>query len=118
VSYVERRRGVDPDRAPQVLNEVEISLAGKSVPLRIVASRANGRQEIDSVATGRVALDLLKTFADARNRSLTVATTSDDVSTAIRIGNAGLARSFPQLLTACAGPVRQRNARNELRSGG
>jgi hypothetical protein len=100
VTYVEQRRGAG--RKADVLTDVEISIAGKSVPLKIVSSQPGPRSlEYDSVARGRVPVDLVKTFADPRSRSLLIETASEDRATAIRIGNAGIARSFQQLSTAC-----------------
>ena len=43
VTYVEQRRGDEAGRAPAVLSEVEISLAGKPVQLKVVASRPRDR---------------------------------------------------------------------------
>ena len=116
ITYAEQRRSAARDRVP-ALTEVELSLSGKSVPLKIVSSRLAGRPlEFDSVARGSVPADLVNAFADPRSRSLMVETTSEDTSTAIRIGNAGVARSFQQLVASCAAqtPIRS-TARTELR---
>jgi hypothetical protein len=63
---------------------------------------------------------MLKAFADPGSRSLMVETASDDASTAIRIGNAGISRVLPTLAANCAaGSVPLRNpARNAMRQGG
>jgi hypothetical protein len=120
VTYVEHRRGREDWTTPAVVTGVGISLSGKSVPLKIMSSRPNGRPlEIDTVASGRLSPELLKAFADAGGRSLTIETTSDNISTAIRVGNAGFAHALPQLIASCAGQPRMRNtARNEARQGG
>jgi hypothetical protein len=120
VTYAERRRGTHAGRMPAALTEVGISLRGKSLRLRLASSAPSGRPlEVDSVASGRVSAELLKAFAGASGRSITVQTTSADTSTVIRIGNAGLARSLPQLMASCSAPARIRNtARNEARQGG
>ena len=62
----------------------------------------------------------MKAFADPGNRSLMVETASDDAVTAIRIGNAGIARMLPTLAASCAAaPAAIRNsARNSVRQGG
>ena len=113
ITYFEQRRV--SGRRPDILTDVEISFAGKSVPLKVLSSQPGGRSlEFDSVARGRIPADLFKAFADPRSRSLLVETTSEDRATAIRIGNAGVARSFPQLATNCSAPVRS-TARTELR---
>jgi hypothetical protein len=120
VTYVEQRRGRDGGRAPKVLTEVEIAVAGKSVPLKVVSSRAGSTpHEVESVASGILPAELVKAFADPAARSLTVETSSDDASTAIRVGNAGVTRGLQQLAASCASRPRTRSiARTDVRSGG
>jgi hypothetical protein len=115
VTYVEQRRGFG--RKPGGLTEVEISLSGKSVPLKVVSSQPGaGSLEFNSTARGRVPADLFKTFADPRSRSILVETASVDQATAIRIGNAGMARGFQQLAAHCGmQPAIRSTARTELR---
>ena len=106
VSYTEQRRGTEGDirRAPEALTDVEISLLGKSVSLKILSSeRAAKAQELASVASGRISADLLSAFADAKHRSMMIETTNEDTATAVRIGNSGVARSFMQLASSCGG---------------
>jgi hypothetical protein len=119
VSYVEQRRGADRPM-PAALTAVGISMRGQSVPLTIVSSRPNGNPlEIGSLAGGRLPAELLKAFAGAGGRSITVQTTSADTTTVIRIGNAGLARALPQLAASCSRSAPIRNtARNAARHGG
>jgi hypothetical protein len=119
VTYIEQRRA-EPGRMPAAPTMIEISLSGKSVPLKIVSTRPNGRsQEIESVANGRLPADLLKAFAEANGRSLMIETSSDDTTTVIRVGNAGIARTLPQLAATCASRSRLRNtARSDVRQGG
>jgi hypothetical protein len=121
VTYVEQRRGEEAARAPAALSEVEISLAGKPLPLKVVASRPReGSSELRSIASGRVPVEMLKAFADSGSRSLMVETASDDAVTAIRIGNAGISRVLPTLAASCAAvqpPIRN-SARNNVRQGG
>jgi hypothetical protein len=101
VTYSEQRRS--GGRKAELLTDVEISIAGKSVALKVVSSQPGGRSlEFDSLARGKVPVDLFKSFADPRSRSLLIETVSDDRATAIRIGNAGIARSFAQLATNCS----------------
>jgi len=120
VTYVERRSD-DSGRTPSALNDVEISMAGRPVALKVVASRPRDKtSELHSIASGRVPVEALKAFADAGSRSLTVETASDDAVTAIRIGNAGIARILPALATSCAAaqpPIRN-SARTAVRQGG
>ena len=106
VSYTEQRRGTEGDirRAPEASTDVEISLLGKSVSLKILSSeRAAKAQELASVASGRISADLLSAFADAKHRSMMIETTNEDTATAVRIGNSGVARSFMQLASSCGG---------------
>jgi hypothetical protein len=121
VTYVEQRHGDEPGHAPAVLSEVEISMVGRPVQLKVMTSRPrDGSLELSSVATGRVPVEMLKAFADAGSRSMMVETASDDAVTAIRIGNAGLSRVLPTLAASCgSGAVPIRNsARNSSRQGG
>ena len=105
VTYVEQRRTSEPGSAPDKLSEVQISLAGKLVPLKVVSSQRTTRpHEVESVATGTVPSDLSKGFADARSRSLLIETTSEDLVTAIRLGNAGVSRNLPRLAASCGSP--------------
>jgi hypothetical protein len=99
---------------------VNISMLGKSIPLKVVSSRASGNSlEIKSVATGRMPADLLRAFADSNSGSLMIKTTSAALSSAIRVGNSGAAHALPQLSASCAGQVRARNtARTDVRRGG
>ena len=120
VTYVERRSD-GSGRTPSALNDVEISMAGKPVQLKVVASRSRDKaSELNSIASGRVTVEALKAFADAGSRSLTVETASDDAVTAIRIGNAGIARVLPTLAASCTAgqpPIRN-SARTAVRQGG
>jgi hypothetical protein len=117
VTYVEQRRGAEDGRAPEALTDVELSLAGKSVTLKVTSTQRGGKPVVfQSIASGRVPAELVKAFADPRSRSLMVETTSDDMATAIRVGNAGVARSFPQLTSSCGAqaPAGRTNIRAEL----
>jgi hypothetical protein len=117
VTYIERRRAAGGG-TPAAPHEIGISLSGKTLPLRLVSSQVDDKERA-SVATGRVPLDLVRAFADAQSRSLTVETTSEATATMIRVGNAGVARSLPQLAASCAAaPASRRSARSDLRRGG
>jgi hypothetical protein len=121
INYVEQRRGNDDSsRTPAALNEVEITLGGKSLPLKVLSSRpAEKSSGLNSVASGRLPADMLKAFAVPGNRSLLIETSSNDAVTAIRIGNAGVARGLSDLVASCAAAAPVRNsARTALRQGG
>jgi hypothetical protein len=122
VTYTEQRRGDEGSEAPATLNEVEISLAGKPLQLKVVASRPRDKStELSSIASGRISVEALKAFADPGNRSMMVETASDDAVTAIRVGNAGIGKILPTLAASCAAapqpPIRN-SARASARQGG
>ena len=121
VTYSEQRRGSAAGRAPAALTEVEISIAGRSVPLKVVSSRVSDKArdgaELATLATGRVPFELLQNFADRNGRSMTIETVSDDASTVIRVGNAGIARVLPSLSAGCAAAAAsQPRVRNSART--
>ena len=57
---------------------------------------------------------LVKAFAEPGNRSIMVETASDGAVTAVRIGNAGIAKILPSLSASCA-TAPQPTIRNSLR---
>jgi hypothetical protein len=103
VTYVERRKrpGVTPGFEP--LKEVAVWTGKQLAILKVVSSEVGSRPvELGSVARGTVPAALVQAFAEARNRSLTVATrTISDAETAIRVGNTGVAASFGHLTSTC-----------------
>jgi hypothetical protein len=102
VTYAESRRS--PAEADSItLKQVDLWIEGKSAPLEIVSSAVKADpHELDTVASGTVSIDAVKSFADAAADSLTVRTVSSiDPNTMIRVGNSGLARAFPKLAAAC-----------------
>lgn len=110
--YRERRKSLTPGHVLEPLKGVEVLIGGENVPLEIVSSRLSGApSELDTLASGVIAADVMQTFAQWGSRSLTVETVAaDETETAIRIGNAGLAQHFPKLAAACGkrvqGPAR------------
>lgn len=109
VTYAETRYG-DAQYAPHALNKVEISLGGRSSALAITASSVRLR-ELDTFASGIVSSSSVRYFAETAGRSLTIATLGSDKSaTSIRVGNAGIAGSFPQFAAACAQGAQRRSA--------
>jgi hypothetical protein len=121
VTYTEQRRGSGAGQPPAALSEVEISLLGKPVQLKVVASRPrDASTDLASIASGRIPVELLKAFADPGNRSIMVETASDDAVTAVRVGNAGIGKVLSTLQASCA--AAQAPARNlsrvSVRQGG
>jgi len=119
VNYVEQRRGEDGNPAAAV-TDVELTVAGRAIPLKVVSSNVKDQASgLNSVASGRLPIELLKTFAENGNRSMMVETASDDANTVIRIGNAGIARALPSLAASCATPAQRiRNTSRMVRQGG
>jgi hypothetical protein len=118
VTYVERRYASAGGRAPAPPTDVAMSLSGKTISLRVLSSEIVDKTRA-STASGRVSLEQMRAFADSQSRSLTVDTNSDDTATTIRIGNAGVARSLPQLAASCGGSMpSRRSARSDWRRGG
>lgn len=103
VTYTEQRRASEAGKPPALLRDVEITMLGRSLPLKIASSRTPDKAgELTTVATGRVPVELLQSFAERNGRSLTVETASPDATTVIRVGNAGISRVLPSLVSSCA----------------
>jgi hypothetical protein len=102
LTYSERRTS-EPGKQPAALRDVEITMLGRSVPLKVASSRTPDKPgELTSVATGRIPVELLQSFAERNGRSMTVETASPDATTVIRVGNAGISRVLPSLVSSCA----------------
>jgi hypothetical protein len=103
MSYSETRRGRG-DTAPPALKEVQVRLGYKTVTLALKRTEAEPKtSERVSSASGVFTAAMISNFAANASRSLTVGTlVADSTSTNIRIGNTGVAQTFPQLVTACA----------------
>jgi hypothetical protein len=108
VTYLERRRG---PHALAPLKEVTVALGQKNMSLRIVSSDAASKSaELASVARGTLPAVLVKSFADAANRSLTVTTASGpDAQTVIRVGNSGVSQNFQLLAASCGNKTASAN---------
>jgi len=119
ISYTEQRRSSSAGK-PVAVTDVELSIAGRTVPLKLVSSRADkaqgGAANLATVATGRVPLDVLQSFAERNGRSLTIETTSDDTSTITRVGNAGISRVLPSLAAGCAAVAGSQRMHNSTRT--
>jgi hypothetical protein len=121
INYIERRHADQDGRPPATLSEVELRMGGKSLPLKIVSSKPIEKTAgLNSTASGHLPADMLKAFAESGSRSMMIETASDATSTAIRIGNAGIARVLPKLTASCAAaaPRTRSSARTALRQGG
>src|SRR3954470_10816774 len=84
VTYTEQRRA-SGGKTPAALTDVELLIAGRTVPLKVVSSRAAEKVDkaddaagLATLATGKVPLDVLQAFADRNGRSLTVETVNED----------------------------------------
>jgi hypothetical protein len=115
VTYTETRRNPDvPDTA--AVKQVDLWIEGKTAPLDVVSSRVNqAPHELQTLASGTLSAELVRTFADAAGDSITVRTASGLVpGTLIRIGNTGFARAFAKLAAACEAHPAQGEAHAEL----
>ena len=114
VTYTEQRRASEDGKSPALLRDVEITMLGRSLPLKVASSRMPDKAgELTTVATDRVPVELLQSFAERNGRSLTVETASPDATTVIRVGNAGISRVLPSLVSSCAASASR--ARNSAR---
>src|SRR5262249_44979259 len=107
VSYSETRRNPDA-RDSASLKQVDLWIEGKSAALEIVSSRlTDAASELDTLASGTIPAEAVKSFADTAADSMTVRTVSSmNPGTLIRVGNAGFARYFPRLAAGCNAPAR------------
>jgi hypothetical protein len=105
VTYRERR-SMRSRVGADSLKRIDVLIGGRTVPLSVVSSEPTARSLVlSSEARGAVPATLVKEFAGGRVRSLTVETlSSTDESTAIRVGNTGVAQSLNQLAASCLGP--------------
>jgi hypothetical protein len=115
VTYAETRRSAD-DRDSAPLKQIDLWIEGKTASLDIVSSRFNATpRELETLASGTVTADLVKSFADAVTDSITVRTVSSATpGTVIRVGNTGFARYFPRLAAACEARPARAETRAEL----
>jgi hypothetical protein len=117
VTYAETRLAPD-DRDAASVRDVDLRIEGKTTALDMVSSRLNVElRELETIANGVVAADLVKSFADAPTDSITVRTSSATAGgTLIRIGNAGFAHAFRQLAAACEALPARIETRAHLRN--
>jgi hypothetical protein len=103
VTYVERRKRPGVTLAFEPLKEVAVWTGKQLATLNVTSSEVGSHpSELNSVARGVVPATLVQALADARSRSITVATrTISDAETTIRVGNTGVSTNFAQLVAAC-----------------
>ncbi|HLH90476.1 MAG TPA: hypothetical protein VKX28_18645 [Xanthobacteraceae bacterium] len=103
VTYAETRLSPD-DRDATAVKQVDMWIEGKTEPLDVVSSRLNATpRQLETLASGAVAADLVQSFAEAGSDSLTLRTANGVApGTLIRVGNTGFAQAYPQLAAACA----------------
>jgi hypothetical protein len=91
------------------------------VALQIVTSEARAKPgELDTLARGVLPAALVRALASESSRSVTITTSApNNVGTAIRMGNTGVALNFPKLAATCGEPVvtPRPDARAELLPG-
>jgi hypothetical protein len=115
VTYAETRRSSD-ERDATAVKRVDLWIEGKTALLDVVSSHAGTTpHEIETLASGTVSGDLVKSFADATGDSMTVRTVSAaNPGTLIRVGNSGFSRAFTQLAAACGAGTARTETRAEL----
>ncbi|RAI30287.1 hypothetical protein [Rhodoplanes serenus] len=112
LTYAERRQVTAAGSAGQAaaIDQVRLWIEQTDVKLDILSSsrRADG-QPIETVAVATVPAPLVRAFATAAARSLSVQTAAGGLAaTSIRIGNAGIGKVFGQLETGCGrGPAKR-----------
>ncbi|MFD2181135.1 hypothetical protein [Rhodoplanes azumiensis] len=113
LTYAERRQAAPGGGEAVPLDKVRLWIEQTEVTLDVVSSRGDGRG-VESVAIGTVPASLVRTFAAATTRSVSVLTGSDgSAGTTTRIGNAGLGKVFGGLEAACGRGKRDTHARLE-----
>jgi hypothetical protein len=102
VSYSERR-SMRSRVGSDSLKQIDVVLAGRTLPLKVVSSEPGLRTLLlTSSAQGAIPASSVKDFASGRSRSFTILTLSGtDESTAIRMGNSGVAQNLEQLAESC-----------------
>src|SRR5215210_4268281 len=102
VSYSERR-SMRSRVGSDALKQIDVVLAGRTLPLKVVSSEPAPRSFLlTSAANGSIPASSVKDFGSGRSRSLTILTMSgSDESTAIRMGNSGVAQNLEQLAETC-----------------
>lgn len=105
ITYRERR-SMHSRVGADSLKRIDLLIGGRTVPLNLLSSEPGPRSFVlSSEARGALPATLIKEFAAGRVRSLTLETlSSTDESTAIRVGNTGVAQSLNQLAAACVSP--------------
>lgn len=99
-TYVEERRAADrAELAP--LSNVTLRVGGQTTTLKVVSSDIKNGDTLASVASATVSANWVKAFAASGSHSMMVSTQNAKLDTVIRVGNAGAARSLPQLATRC-----------------
>lgn len=116
LTYSERRQSGPAGSDPVALDQVRLWIEQTDVRFEILSSHGDGRQ-METVAVATVPAPLVKTFASAATRSISVQTAAGGApATSIRIGNAGIGKVFGRLEGGCGDrtrPVRDAHARLE-----
>ena len=103
VTYAETRLSPDDGDASAV-KHVDLWIGGTTEPLEVMSSRmSTSPRQLETLASGAIAAELLQSFADAASDSITLRTANGAApGTLIRIGNTGFAQAYPQLAASCA----------------
>lgn len=119
--YIDRRRGLDNRAAAEMLKKAAFSVGQRSAmlsPGRNNAFPPTAYQRGESIATGTISANLVKTLAESGSRTLVVSTIrANNAETVIRVGMAGMDKALPQFVAACSKQY-SRSAQVELGAGG
>lgn len=115
LTYSERRQSGPAGSEPMALDQIRLWIEQTDIKFEILSTHDDGRQ-METVAVATVPAPLVKTFASAVTRSISVQTAAGGApATSIRIGNAGIGKVFGRLEGGCdrTRPVRDAHARLE-----
>lgn len=107
--YIEHRHEGDQVPLPKAVQEVSLRAAGEEAALKVVSSKQR-EDELTTIAAGKIPAALVEGFGADGKHSMMVETQAGKVSTAVRIGNTGVAAALPRIAGACTAIVPQQRA--------
>lgn len=113
LTYAEKRHSGAGGADALPLETARLWIEQSEVPFEILSSRGDGARA-ESVAIATVPAALVRNFAGAATRSLSVQTRAGGGATSTRVGNAGIAKVFGKLETACGRGNGKRDAHARL----
>jgi hypothetical protein len=109
--YVEHRHDSAEAPLPKKLQSVVLQAAGQEAGLKVVSTEKREGDELVTIATGLIPASLVDGYGADGHHSMMVETYAGRTSTAIRIGNTGVAQNLPRLACGRAiAPQKQADA--------